>query len=142
MTRKKCPLPIPGFVLFLHPNVTAGKSTISPVTIFFRDLKDLIFDRSFFLLMISYGLNGGCYYALSPLLSQIIKPSLTSLDYTSAELDVKIGTMAISGFKKVKNCTKKCTKKYTKNVQNMYNNCTKKCTKILEKLYKFDFFSL
>ena len=78
-------------------------STISPVTIFFRDLKDLMVDKSFLLLMISYGLNGGCYYALSPLLSQIIKPSLMKLDYTSAELDVKIGTMAILGFKKIEN---------------------------------------
>jgi len=72
-------------------------STDSAVIIFFRDLKALLVDRSFLLLMISYGLNGGCYYALSPLLSQIIKPSLMNLDYTSAELDVKIGSMAILG---------------------------------------------
>ena len=54
-------------------------------------------DRSFVLLLISYGLNGGCYYAISPLLSQIIKPSLTHLDYTSAELDVHMGGMANKG---------------------------------------------
>ena len=50
--------------------------------------------KSFVLLVISYGLNGACYYTLSTLISQIIKPTLLKLsDYTPSDLDTQIGYM-------------------------------------------------
>ena len=52
----------------------------------------------FVLLVLSYGLNVGVYYALSTLLSQIIKPTFLDGDFEYkdsfiASLDTKIGQM-------------------------------------------------
>ena len=85
----------------LHPpsvaesnrRIEEANETDSPAKVYFASLKALMSNRSYVLLVISYGLNGGCYYALSTLLNQIIKPSLLNLNFTSAELDAKIGSM-------------------------------------------------
>ena len=58
----------------------------------------LLRQGSFVLLVLSYGLNVGVYYALSTLLNQVIKPTFldNTDDYTEefvAGLDVKIGQM-------------------------------------------------
>ena len=60
-----------------------------------NSLKALFKDRSFLLLIVSYGLNGGCFYTISTLINQIVKPSLRELNFTSAELDAKIGGMGL-----------------------------------------------
>ena len=43
--------------------------------VYMNSIKNLCRDKPFILLLVSYGLNVGCYYALSTLLVQIIKPT-------------------------------------------------------------------
>ena len=71
-----------------------NNGTVSPAHIYYSELRSLMSNRSFILLLISYGLNGGCYYTISALINQIIKPSLSQLKFTSAQLDATIGGMA------------------------------------------------
>ena len=67
---------------------------VSPARVFFSELKAVMTNRSFILLLLSYGLNGGCYYTISALINQIIKPSLRQLPHlTSIGIDKKIGEM-------------------------------------------------
>ena len=67
---------------------------VSPASLFFAEFKMLMSNRSFILLLLSYGLNGGCYYAISALINQLIKPSLRQLHHlSSSELDIEIGEM-------------------------------------------------
>ena len=65
----------------------------SHLKVYQTSLKKLVKDRSFVLLVVSYGLNGGCFYTISTLINQIVKPSLYGLNLTSSEIDAKIGQM-------------------------------------------------
>ena len=67
---------------------------VSPASLYLLELKALMSNRSFIMLLVSYGLNGGCYYTISALINQLIKPSLLQLrHFTSVELDIEIGKM-------------------------------------------------
>ena len=88
---KKEPLQPPSIA---EANRRVEITQVSPANVFFSEFKAVMTHRSFILLLISYGLNGGCYFSFATLLNQIIKPSLRQLpQLTSIEIDKKIGEM-------------------------------------------------
>lgn len=60
-----------------------------------KALSDLSKNRSYIFLMISYGINGGSYYAISTLLPQILGPSFSDSSLNTSDKDTMFGWMGL-----------------------------------------------
>lgn len=62
---------------------------------FFDSIKTVFKSKSFILLLVSYGFNTGVYYAMSTLLSQLVKPTFLMNGDSNHKMDRNIGLMGV-----------------------------------------------
>ncbi|CAG5103408.1 Oidioi.mRNA.OKI2018_I69.chr1.g760.t1.cds [Oikopleura dioica] len=76
-------------------NITKNHGSKDALKVYKKALSDLLKNRSYIFLMISYGINGGSYYAISTLLPQLLGPSFEDSSLSTSEKDTLFGWMGL-----------------------------------------------